>query len=45
MFKELRENVSEELKENRKIISHQMKNINKDIEITFLNYQIDILNN
>lgn len=45
MFKELRENVSEELKENMKIISHQMKNINKDIEITFLNYQKDILNN
>lgn len=35
MFKELKENVSNELKENMRIISQQMKNINKDVEITF----------
>lgn len=32
MFKELKENMSKELKESLRVMSHQMKNINKDID-------------
>lgn len=33
MFKELKGDISKELKENKRIISYQMKNTHKDIEI------------
>lgn len=42
IFKELKETMSKELKENRKRIPQQIENINKEIEITKRN-QIEIL--
>lgn len=33
MFKELREIISKEIKENMRMLSHQVENISKEIEI------------